>query len=69
MDDEDHESENFKTRSLLIDKKDAESKRMDLVDQIDAKLEHYGEYVQPSFDALLLMFHQMNCFSARSARP
>jgi hypothetical protein len=44
LDEEDHKSENFRTRSLAIDKDEAdtESKRMILIDKIDRKLKQYG---------------------------
>ena len=44
MDEEDHQSGNMKTRSLLWDQEDVDSKRMKLIDQIEEKLKRYGEF-------------------------
>lgn len=48
LDDEDNEKNNFRTRSMVYDKADAESQRMKLIDQIDDKLKQYGAH-PPSF--------------------
>lgn len=43
LDEEDHQSNNGKTQSLLWDKEEVDSKRMKLIDQIEEKLKNYGE--------------------------
>lgn len=43
LDIEDDEKHNHRIRSLRRDTADPDSKRMNLIDQIDSKLEHYGK--------------------------
>lgn len=44
LDEKDHQLNNFKTRSLMIDGADTESKRVKLMDQIETKLKQYGRH-------------------------
>ncbi|CAO2658157.1 Nn.00g074170.m01.CDS01 [Neocucurbitaria sp. VM-36] len=46
LDEEDHKSGNGKTRSLLWDQEDADSKRMKLIDQIEEKLKRYDDLLE-----------------------
>ncbi|KAF2246631.1 hypothetical protein BU26DRAFT_50404 [Trematosphaeria pertusa] len=54
LDEKDHQLNNFKTRSLMIDGADTESKRVKLMDQIETKLKQYDDLLEREIRSGLL---------------